>query len=90
MNTYLNYIKNQEEEAKARKEEEEYDPMKALQNRTEESKREMDILDALDEIKTINSKHNRVNLDRVIDTFSEKKESGYVCFCLVGCIPPLF
>jgi len=37
--------------------------MKALENRTLESKREMDILDALDEIRTRNARIERINAD---------------------------
>jgi hypothetical protein len=34
--------------------------MKALENRTLESKREMDIMAALDEMRTLNSRHSKV------------------------------
>ena len=50
-----------EEELNAEKEmDEEHNPMKALENRTMESKREMDILDALDEIRTKNAQIERM------------------------------
>ncbi|KAL6076920.1 Splicing factor YJU2 [Balamuthia mandrillaris] len=56
------------EEAKEQREkEEEGDAMKALENRTHDAKLEMDILDALDEIKTLNARHARVNIDEVLD-----------------------
>lgn len=41
-------------------------PMKALESRTVDSKREMDLLDALEEIKDQNARHERVDFDRII------------------------
>jgi len=41
-------------------EEEENNPMKALENRTTDSKREMDILDALQDIRARNARNERV------------------------------
>ena len=55
-----------EEVAKEREEEDEHDTMKALENRTLDSKLEMDVLDALDEIKAINQRHERVDTNRVL------------------------
>lgn len=57
-----------EEDAAAtqREDEERGDAMKALENRTLDSKREMDILDALDEIKAINQRHARVDTDALL------------------------
>ncbi|KAI8919292.1 coiled-coil domain-containing protein 94 [Powellomyces hirtus] len=46
---------------------EENNPMAALENRTLDSKREMDILDALDEIRMRNAKTERVDSDAVLD-----------------------
>eukprot|EP01098_Paradermamoeba_levis_P000242 TRINITY_DN10255_c0_g1_i1.p1 TRINITY_DN10255_c0_g1~~TRINITY_DN10255_c0_g1_i1.p1 ORF type:complete len:386 (-),score=93.79 TRINITY_DN10255_c0_g1_i1:210-1367(-) len=51
-----------------RKKEEEGDAMKALENRTMDSKEEMDILDALDEIRSLNARANTVNLETVLQT----------------------
>ncbi|KAJ3162304.1 hypothetical protein HDU86_004784 [Geranomyces michiganensis] len=45
---------------------EENNPMKALENRTLDSKREMDILDALDEIRMRNARSERVDADGVV------------------------
>ncbi|KAG0041593.1 hypothetical protein BGZ83_001602 [Gryganskiella cystojenkinii] len=53
--------------AAEREEEEENNPMKALENRTQDSKREMEIMDALDEIRTRNSLIERVDADQVLD-----------------------
>ncbi|ORY92163.1 hypothetical protein BCR43DRAFT_463241 [Syncephalastrum racemosum] len=48
------------------------DPMKSLENRTLDSKREMEIMDALDEIRLRNARSQRVNVEDVLDRFSEK------------------
>jgi len=56
------------EEMKAKREkEEEGDAMKALENRTVDSKIEMDILDALDEIKSLNAKNAKLDLLAVLE-----------------------
>ena len=49
-----------EEDRLARLEEEENNPMKALENRTIDSKREMDVLDALHDIRARNARNERV------------------------------
>ncbi|KAI9280298.1 CWC16 protein [Umbelopsis sp. AD052] len=63
-----------EEQRRQQEEEEEYDPMKALENRTEDSKREMDILDALDEIRTRNARSERVDVDDVMGKLSTEDQ----------------
>lgn len=50
----------EEEDRIAKLEEEENNPMKALENRTVDSKREMDILDALQDIRARNARNERV------------------------------
>ena len=50
----------EEEDKLARLEEEENNPMKALENRTLDSKREMDVLDALQDIRARNARNERV------------------------------
>jgi len=50
----------EEEDRLARLEEEENNPMKALENRTVDAKREMDILDALQDIRARNARNERV------------------------------
>jgi hypothetical protein len=55
-----------EEEKKQREEEDSHDVMKGLENRTLDSKVEMDILDALDEIKAINQRHERVDTNDIL------------------------
>ncbi|OQS04152.1 coiled-coil domain-containing protein 94 [Thraustotheca clavata] len=57
---------NDEKMLKEREEEEKGDSMKQLENRTLDSKREMDILDALDEIKAINQRHAKVDTDALL------------------------
>lgn len=57
----------------ARVEEEKVDAMKALENRTLDSKIEMDVLDALDEIKAINQRHERVNTEALLTLHSDKR-----------------
>lgn len=52
--------------AAEREEGEKYDAMKKLENKTEESKRAMDILDALDEIRTNNARAAKLGLDDVL------------------------
>jgi hypothetical protein len=48
------------------------DPMKALERRTEESKREMEVMDALQDIRSRNARMDRVNVDDVLQTYLEK------------------
>ncbi|TPX37781.1 hypothetical protein SeLEV6574_g07876 [Synchytrium endobioticum] len=67
-----------EELAAERAQEEEYNPMKALENRTVDSKREMDILDALDEIQTRNARNERVDADAVLERVARAQQAGRV------------
>jgi hypothetical protein len=66
-----------DEESKARQEEE-LDAMKALENKTMDNKVEMDILDALDEIKAINQRHHTVDTDKVLNAINQKSSSSQV------------
>jgi hypothetical protein len=65
-----------DKERKIQEEEEQGDAMRRLENRTEDSKREMDQLDALDEIKALNKRHEKVNtiakLNALHDSIDEK------------------
>ena len=55
------------DEAQRRKEEEEKgDAMKALENRTLSSKRELEMFNALDEMKTLRSRHEKVDLETAL------------------------
>ncbi|KAF9940586.1 hypothetical protein BGZ65_006614 [Modicella reniformis] len=62
------------EMAAEREEEEENNPMKALENRTLDSKREMEIMDALDEIRTRNAMNERVDADSLLDKMAGTEE----------------
>ncbi|KAF9085160.1 hypothetical protein BGX23_009910 [Mortierella sp. AD031] len=60
--------------AAEREEEEENNPMKALENRTQDSKREMEIMDALDEIRTRNAVNERVDADILLNRMAGTEE----------------
>lgn len=62
-----------EQVQKEREEEEKVDVMKSLENRTMDSKVEMDVLDALDEIKSINQRHQRVDTNKLLDIVRPKE-----------------
>lgn len=62
-----------EEAKKKREEEEKGDAMKALENRTMDSKVEMDIIDALEEIKTLNARNAKISPDQLINMFGTQK-----------------
>ncbi|KAG5643907.1 hypothetical protein DXG03_009478 [Asterophora parasitica] len=66
----------EEEDRLAKLEEEENNPMKALENRTTDSKREMDILDALQDIRARNARNERVgnSVDLIAQTGMEEVE----------------
>ncbi|KZV91610.1 DUF572-domain-containing protein [Exidia glandulosa HHB12029] len=51
---------DEEEDRLAKLEEEENNPMKTLENRTMDSKREMDIMDALQDVRARNARHERL------------------------------
>jgi len=57
-----------------RQQQEENNPMKALENRTLESKKEMDILDALDEIRTKNARTERLDIDEVNEKLMKRQQ----------------
>lgn len=65
-----------DEEKTSREAEEAADSMKTLENRTIDSKIEIDILDALDEIKAINQRHERVNTEALLGKVRDNKESA--------------
>jgi hypothetical protein len=67
----------EEEDRLAKLEDEENNPMKALENRTTDSKREMDILDALQDIRARNARNERVghSIDLLADIGVEELEN---------------
>mmetsp|Transcript_15732 Transcript_15732/g.54651 ORF Transcript_15732/g.54651 Transcript_15732/m.54651 type:complete len:196 (-) Transcript_15732:70-657(-) len=66
-----------EEEYNKRKEEEEkVDSMKALENRTMASKRQMDIMDGLEEIQAQNARASRVDIDDAMAMVAARHGSG--------------
>jgi len=67
-----------EEETKQREEEDKYDAMKSLEHRTMDNKVEMDILDALDEIKSINSRHRKVDTEKVLNAINARHNTNSV------------
>lgn len=56
---------------KQREKEEEGDAMKALENKTIDSKIEMDILDALDEIRSLNARNSKVDTEALLQHHRE-------------------
>ncbi|WFD21418.1 Pre-mRNA-splicing factor cwf16 [Malassezia equina] len=54
-------------------EEEEIDPMKALEKRMEEAQREMEVMDALQDIRTRNARFERVDTSAVLDAIAQNK-----------------
>jgi hypothetical protein len=63
---------------KEKEEAEKGDAMKHLENRTIDSKKEMDIYDALDEMKAVNQRHEKVNTERLLEVAGEKHDSFVV------------
>ncbi|CAI9759346.1 unnamed protein product [Fraxinus pennsylvanica] len=52
------------------------DAMKSLENRYLDSRRELDILVALDDIKSMNSRHGRVSIDSTLEALQRKNEGN--------------
>lgn len=67
-----------EETRAAREEEEKGNAMKALENRTLDSKREMDILAALDEMRSLKARQERIGVDAALEALrgSVAEEQG--------------
>ncbi|KAE8230461.1 hypothetical protein CF326_g4539 [Tilletia indica] len=61
------------EEEESEKRNAELDPMKALEARTRESKREMEVLDALQDIQTRNARNERADTNAILDQIASGK-----------------
>uniref|UniRef100_A0A0A9WM06 Splicing factor YJU2 n=1 Tax=Lygus hesperus TaxID=30085 RepID=A0A0A9WM06_LYGHE len=62
-----------EREEEERKEEEASNPMKLLENRTKQSKHELDIIESLEELKDLNKRQQNVDYDVLLSQFSTKE-----------------
>jgi hypothetical protein len=51
--------------------------MKFLENKTVDSKREMDIMDAIDEIKNLNKRHHTIPVTELLGKFLEDPLAGF-------------
>ncbi|XP_063676826.1 splicing factor YJU2-like [Bolinopsis microptera] len=65
----------EKEEKRMAKEEadDEANPMKALEKRTKDSKNEMDIIDALEELKDLNARRANTDIDTMLEAVTSKK-----------------
>uniref|UniRef100_A0A1X7VA11 Splicing factor YJU2 n=1 Tax=Amphimedon queenslandica TaxID=400682 RepID=A0A1X7VA11_AMPQE len=66
-------VREIERKQQEKEEEEANNPMLALENRTKESRREMDILDVLEEIKDINAQQEGVSFEQLMEKHLEKE-----------------
>ncbi|KAJ1975069.1 hypothetical protein H4R35_003316 [Dimargaris xerosporica] len=64
------------EKRKRQEEEEADDPMKALENRTKESKRELEMLEALDELRTRNARAERIDSTKLWEHVTSSHTAG--------------
>lgn len=64
--------KQAETEAKQKKEEEENNPMKILENRTRDSRREMDVLDTLEDLRELNTANANVDTAVLLKSSAEE------------------
>lgn len=71
---YKDVEEQKKQQLDAREKSDKEDPMAKLENKTKDSKMEMDILDALDEIKTQNSRNAKLNVESIIEARRQKAE----------------
>ncbi|XP_023240088.1 coiled-coil domain-containing protein 94-like [Centruroides sculpturatus] len=64
-----------EREAKEIEEEEKSNPMKLLENRTKASKREMELLESLEELRDLNQRHAQVDFDNMLRQYAVYEEN---------------
>lgn len=65
---------NEHEEEKKKKHEEREDALKSLEERTIVSKREIDVMAALDEMKSMKSRRASVNIDSMLEALRRRKK----------------
>eukprot|EP00753_Platysulcus_tardus_P007633 PLAT15322.1.p1 GENE.PLAT15322.1~~PLAT15322.1.p1 ORF type:complete len:333 (+),score=102.48 PLAT15322.1:74-1072(+) len=59
-----------------REEEEDGDAMRTLENRTQDSKAEMDALDQLQELKALGDSHSKLNPDKLLQRIAERRRAS--------------
>lgn len=64
-----------EREAKEEEEEEKNNPMKLLEKRTKASKQEMDLIEALEDLKDLNKRQANVNFDDMLGRYAADREA---------------
>jgi hypothetical protein len=70
--------------------------MKVLENRTKESKRDMEILDALEDIKEINYRNEQISIDAILNFHKEashktvRVRSQFFLLIIMSIVIPLF
>uniref|UniRef100_T1HKC1 Splicing factor YJU2 n=2 Tax=Rhodnius TaxID=13248 RepID=T1HKC1_RHOPR len=62
-----------EREEEERKEEEASNPMKLLENRTKQSKHELELLESLEELKDLNKRQQNIDYDNLLSQFNTKE-----------------
>lgn len=67
-------LQEQEKREQAQEEEDEGNPMKLLEKRTRDSKREMERLENLEELKDLNQRQANINFDNMLGKYQETKE----------------
>ncbi|KJE98209.1 coiled-coil domain containing 94 [Capsaspora owczarzaki ATCC 30864] len=67
-------LAREDEERKKRLADEEDNPMKALENRTLDSRREMELIEALEDIRDTNARHGRVDHNAMLDHYAKLQQ----------------
>ncbi|ETO13020.1 hypothetical protein RFI_24357 [Reticulomyxa filosa] len=69
-------IEAEEAYIKRREDEELGDAMKALENRSKETKYQLDVMDTINDLQDINKQHRSMDMDKVIKVLYDKKNSS--------------
>ncbi|EEC07198.1 conserved hypothetical protein [Ixodes scapularis] len=64
-----------EREAREEEEDEKNNPMKLLEKRTQASKQEMDLIEALEDLKDLNKRQANVNFDAMLGRYAAEREA---------------